>query len=288
MPLRFTLRFVVALCLLSCFHISNAWALSDAALSRDHPFFRRPSGYRIVSYTTGDGSLVVPIRDGTLPLSGRQTYRLYRTEGQPLSSSALGQRFLSSLQRAGGTVEFKENPALGGQRIVGRLSRDGRDVWVMQDVLSLREYLLTVLETRNNRTPLPPALVPVNTYELEAQVLDMLHLLERTGKLELPANFAKGTAALLRGYQTDFQKLVLLMEKDPSLKFRLETYAEPNMKPADQRLLLRERALTLVETLANMGANKKRFSTAPGDATKETAVPRGIVRLSTIDSIIEE
>ncbi len=288
MPLRFAFRFVIALCLLSCFLPSNAWALSDAARSRDHPLFRRPSGYRIVSYTTGDGSLVVPVPDGALPLSGLQTYRLYRTEGQPLSASALGQRFLSSLRRAGGTVEFKENPALGGRRVVGRLLRDGRDVWVMQDVLSLREYLLVVLETRNNRTPLPPALVPDGAYELEAQVLDMLHLLERTGRLELPANFTKGTAVLSKGYQPGFQKFVLLMEKDPSLKFRLETYAEPNMKPADQRLLLRERALTLLETLADMGADKRRFSTAPGDATKETAVPRGIVRLSAVDSVTEE
>jgi hypothetical protein len=197
---------------------------------------------------------------------------------------------------------FGENLALGGSRAVGRLTRPGRDVWVMQEVLSLREYRLTVFDEGGKRLPLPASPVPAESLDREAQVLDLLYSLERTGKLEFPVKFPSRSSVPRKGYEKDFGKFALLMEKDPSLNFRVETYTDPDLKPAEQRTLLRERAAVLLGLLADNGADRKRLTTeaaAPGSTLSQGALsqgelpqsapsrdapPRGVVRLTLAES----
>jgi hypothetical protein len=262
---------------------SSAFA-ANVGVRRDHPLFKRPSGYEIVEYDVGERALALPReRFGAMPLAGRLTEIFYRTEGQPLSSSALGVRFIASLQKAGGDVVYAENPGMGGRTIVGRLVREGRDVWVMQEAVSLREYHLAILETPVDRVYNTPAAHPIND-ETEAQVLDLLHTVDRTGRLEFPARFPHGSSVLSKGYEADFEKCVMLMDKDPSLKFRVETYTDADLKPAEQRTLLRDRLAGLVDTLIGMGVDKGRLTTEvpPGEAT---TVPQGVVRLTAVDSV---
>jgi outer membrane protein OmpA-like peptidoglycan-associated protein len=258
----------------------------DVRGSRDHPLFKRPAGYVIANYFQGDRAAVLPLENGSVSLSGRQTEILYRTKGTPLSASALGHRFLTSLQSAGGEILFQESPALGGRRAVGRFIRPGRDVWVMQEVLSLREYRLTVLEEGGKRPSLPVYPVPAETLDREAQVLDLLYSLERTGRLEFPVKFPSRSSVPLKGYERDFEKFALLMEKDPSMTFRVEAYADPGLKPAEERALLRERAAALLDLLADRGADRSRLTTeaaAPDSAVSRSAPPRGVVRLTLVE-----
>jgi hypothetical protein len=254
-------------------------AESEPRGSRDHPLFKRPAGYRIVNYFQGDRASVLPLESGAVSLSGQQTDILYRSDGRPLSASALVQRFLTSLQGAGGEVLYQENPSLGGRRVVGKFIRPGRDVWVTQEVLSLREYRLTVIEERGKRRSLPASPVPTEALDKEAQVLDLLYSLERTGRLEFPVKFPARSSVPLKGYEKDFEKFVLLMEKDPSLNFRVETYTDPDLKPAEQRTLLRERRAALLGLLTNMGADGRRLTTEPS-ADAQTGLPSGVVRLT--------
>jgi hypothetical protein len=264
---------------------SSAFAL-DVRGARDHVLFRRAAGYEIVKYSVEDRSAAFPLDDGNIFLTGRLTEIFYRTKRQPLSFSALGSRFVSALRGAGGEIVFRENLALGGRRVVGKLARPGRDVWVMQDAVSDREYRLAILEAAApGAGVIPPAVVSYD-YEAEAQTLDLLDTVERTGKLDVPARFATGASALLKGYEADFKKCVMLMEKDPSLKFYIASYLDPGLKPSEQRNLLRERGAVLFEVLAAMGADRSRLTTelpasAPGDFT----VPHGFARLTSIDSV---
>jgi outer membrane protein OmpA-like peptidoglycan-associated protein len=264
----------------------SAFALSDVRGSRDHVLFPRPAGYKIVSYGSGDRSVEIPAGDENLLLSGRHVDILYKTEGAPLSPSALSERFVSSLKEAGGAVVFQENPALGGRVVVGRLERAGRDLWVMQDAASLRAFRLLVIETAKDDAFLPAAVVPEAEWETEARVLDLLHLVDRNGRLEFPVKFARGSTIPRKGYESDFKKFVMLMEKDPSLKFRVETWVDAGMKPAEERVLLGGRAAALVDLLVRMGAEAGRLTTAPGNA-KESPVPQGRVRLTVVDSTDE-
>jgi outer membrane protein OmpA-like peptidoglycan-associated protein len=262
----------------------------DVRGSRDHPLFKRPAGYQIVSYFQGDRAAVLPLENGSVSLAGRQTEILYRTKGTPLSASALVYRFLTSLQGAGGEVLFRENPALGGRRAVGKFVRPGRDVWVTQEVLSLREYRLTVLEESGRRPSLPPSPVPAKSLDTEAQVLDLLYSLERTGRLEFPVKFPSRSSVPQKGYEKNFEKFALLMEKDPSMNFRVETYTDSGLKPAEERALLRERAAALVDLLAGRGADRKRLTTEavsgsePLSESSQNAPPRGVVRLTLVES----
>jgi hypothetical protein len=261
-------------------------AESDVKGSRDHPFFKRPAGYRIIGYFQGDRAAVLPLGNGSVSLSGRQTEILYRADGSPLSASALGHRFLTSLLGAGGEVLFRESPALGGRRAVGRFVRPGRDVWVTQEILSLREYRLTVFEEGGKRAPLPKYPVPAESLDKEAQVLDLLYSLERAGKLEFPVKFPSRSSVPQKGYEKDFEKFALLMEKDPSMRFFVETYTDPGLKPAEQRILLRERAAALLDLLTDRGADRSRLTTEPGqpseNAPAENNPPRGAVRLTLV------
>ena len=178
---------------------------------------------------------------------------------------------------------YMENPGMGGRTIVGRLIREGRDVWVIQEAVSLREYHLSVLETPVDRVYNIPAAIPIND-ETEAQVLDLLHTVDRTGRLELPARFPHGSSVLSKGYETDFNKLVMLMDKAPSLNFRIETYTDADLKPAVQRTLLRGRLAGLADALIGMGADKGRLTTEPPSVEAAT-VPQNVVRLTVVYSV---
>jgi hypothetical protein len=264
-------------------------AESDVKGSRDHPLFKRPAGYRIVSYFQGDRAAVLPLGNGSISLSGRQTEILYHADGSPLSASALGRRFMASLLSAGGEVLFRESLALGGRRVVGRFVRPRRDVWVIQEILSLREYRLTVFEEGGKRPPLPKYPVPAESLDKEAQVLDLLYSLERKGRLEFPVKFPSRSSVPQKGYEKDFEKFVLLMEKDPSMHFLVETYTDPDLKPAEQRTLLRERTAALLGLLADGGADRSRLTTEakqpsePFDsAPAGNDPPRGAVRLTLV------
>jgi outer membrane protein OmpA-like peptidoglycan-associated protein len=252
--------------------------------SRDHPLFRRPYGYDIADYVVSDG--VLAIVGQPVFLSGKMTEITYYTQEWPLSPSELELRFIASLQKAGGEIVFREEPGLGGRYVAGKLSRTGRDVWVVQESTSLREYRLTLLETPK-RVPAAPKSVasqpaaPLND-EMEAQVLDLLHIVDRTGVLELPARFASGSSTLPKGDATGLKKVAMLMEKDSSLKFRVSTYTDSNLKPSEQRALLRDRAAKLVDTLVGMGADKGRLAM---DLSTEGAASRGVVRLTSVDSV---
>jgi outer membrane protein OmpA-like peptidoglycan-associated protein len=77
----------------------------------------------------------------------------------------------------------------------------------------------------------------------------------------------------------------MLMEKDPSLKFRITSYTDPDLKPAEQRRLLRDRTAKLFDVLVDMGADRRRLTTEnPAEDTADV-VPRGAVRLTAVDSI---
>ncbi|MDR1622869.1 MAG: hypothetical protein LBS00_10890 [Synergistaceae bacterium] len=253
--------------------------------SRDHPLFHRPSGYDIAGYEVSDG--VLTISGHSAFLSGKMTEITYYARGGPLLPSQLALRFIASLQKAGGEIVFREEPSLGGRYVAGRLARPGRDVWVVQESTSLREYRLTILETSNPETSkgASPAVSPAAD-ETEAQVLDLLRTVDRTGVLELPARFAAESSALSKGYEAGFKKVVMLMEKDSSLKFRVSTYTDSNLKPSEQRALLRDRARKLVDTLVSMGADKGRLAMdlSTGETANSAAAP-GVVRLTSVDSV---
>jgi hypothetical protein len=259
-------------------------AESGAGERRDHPLFKRPAGYRIVSYFQGDRAAELPLESGSVFLTGRQTEILYRTAGSPLSASTLSYRFLASLQSAGGEVLFRENPALGGRRVVGKFIRPGRDVWVMQEVLSLREYRLTVLEEGGKRPSLPAYPFPAESLDKEAQVVDLLYSLDRTGKLEFPVKFFTHSSIPQKGYEKDFEKFVMLMEKDPSLNFRIETYTDSDLKPAEQRTLLRDRTAALLSLLTDRGADRRRLTAEPSANAAQDGPPRGVVRITLVES----
>ncbi|MDR1977628.1 MAG: hypothetical protein LBQ42_02730 [Synergistaceae bacterium] len=250
--------------------------------SRDHPLFPRPYGYDIADYAERDDSL--RILGHPAFMRGKMTEIVYYAQGQPLSPSELGVRFIASLRRAGGEIVFREEPGLGGRYVAGKFAHPGRDVWVVQEAVSLREFRLTFLETPNG-APAPHSYPAVTDDETEAQVLDLLHAVDRSGSLEFPARFASGSSALSKGYEPGFKKVVKLMEKDPSLKFRVSTYIDSDLTPAQQRTLLRDRAAKLVDTLVGMGADKGRLAMDLATGEAATPVSRGVVRLTSVDSV---
>ncbi|MDR1873937.1 MAG: hypothetical protein LBQ90_02835 [Synergistaceae bacterium] len=283
-------------------YAAAAFALSDVRGSRDHALFPRPAGYRIVSYSSGERSTELPRGKDFdfLPLDGQTSGRhvdiLYKTEGRPLSRSALGARFLSALKKAGGEVVFQENSALGGSVIVGRLRRPGRDVRIMQDAGGGRIFRLLIVESpQGSAAPPPVVAVSDPTWETEAQVLDLLHLVDRSGRLEFPVKFAPGSSVPLKGYEANFQKCVLLLEKDPALRFRVSTWADAGMKPADQKAQLSSRTAALIDAMTRMGAAPGRLTAGNSQSqsqsrpqSQEESVPAGIVRLTVVDSIDDE
>ncbi|GHS85275.1 hypothetical protein AGMMS49957_01010 [Synergistales bacterium] len=265
---------VILLVVLSLFALpASAGAVSTAG-ARDHPLFKRPNGYRIVDYFSGDRAVTVSLENRDVNLSGRLTEIFYYTKSKPLSASALGHRFLAALRDAGGEVVFEENLSLGGRRVVGKLNRAGREVWVAQDVTGLREYKLSVIETRNPGNGLTSRDIPVRELEIEAEVLELLYTVDRVGKLEFPAKF-KGSV-LQSGYESDFKKFAMLLDKDASLVFRVDTYTNPTLKPAEQRPLLRERTGTLIEAMVKCGADRARLKdgTESGLGVPQEDVPK--------------
>jgi outer membrane protein OmpA-like peptidoglycan-associated protein len=155
---------------------------------------------------------------------------------------------------------------------------------VTQEVTSSREYRLSFLDVPKRQSVVSP--LPVLDNEKEAQVLDLLRTVERVGRLEFAARFAPGSNTLLAGYQENFSKVAMLMEKDPSLKFRIATYTDSNLRPADQRTLLRDRGRALFDALTTLGSDGNRLEVdlSFGDASS-AAVPQGVVRLTSVDSL---
>ncbi|MDR2529138.1 MAG: hypothetical protein LBD04_09010 [Synergistaceae bacterium] len=264
--------------------ILTAWP-ALAAPAKDHPLFRRPCGYAIAGCSRTERALTLPLAEGSITLSGPTTEVFYRSKARvPLSTSELGQRFLASLRKAGGEAVFVEDPALGGRRAVGKFVRPGRDVWVAQEVTSPREYSLTWVEVPNKLITAAPPPVSNDLYETEAQVLDLLHVVDRLGVLDFPVRFTSGASVPAKGYEKNFKKFAMLMEKDPSLKFHIAVYPDSGMKPAAQRLLLRERAAVLFNALTDLGADAKRLTTELPEGTELPFAPRGFVRLTSISA----
>lgn len=252
---------------------------SAESAGRDHPLFPRPSGYSLVERTAGEGAMVIPTERGDQVLNGARIDIFYQTgSSRPLSSQALGMRFLNALIRAGGHVVFSENPGLGGSRSIGKLVRNGRDVWVMQEVTSRRTYTLSVLETSNRRVNLQSPPFRDEVSERDAQVLDLLWSVERTGIVEFPLTFPQGETTPQRGFEQNMEKMARLMEKDPALKFLVLTYADTHLQPLPQRTQLRERTAFVIGALAAQGVDSARLAMFEGEET----VPRGSVRFISV------
>jgi hypothetical protein len=242
--------------------------------------FPRPAGYSITEYESANSAAVMHLADGELPLAGRVTEIRYATKrARPSGSPVLMRRFLDAVGRAGGEVVFSENPALGGLRAVGRLPRDGRDVWVEQEVTPPRGYKLTIVDVPAMRVPrIPRPVPPESEYEAEALSLDMLRIVERDGGIDFHVTFARGSDRLGPGYEADFKKFAMMMKKDPSMRFRIETFTDTDRKPSAQRTLMRDRISALYSALVSLGADGKRLTKIP--SSEATApVPRGLARL---------
>ena len=75
------------------------------------------------------------------------------------------------------------------------------------------------------------------------------------------------------------------------MNFRVETYTDSGLKPAEQRTLLRERAAAVLDLLTAGGADRKRLTmeavspeNAPSRDDSQNVPPRGAVRLTLLES----
>jgi outer membrane protein OmpA-like peptidoglycan-associated protein len=236
----------------------------DIKGSSDPGSLPRLQGYVITHYSRGPGAYRFLTSDGETAAEGERTSIVYRTDGVPASIPVILNGAASAITRAGGHVLWKENLSLGGRRLTGRVSTRDRVTWFHVEALDLRTYTVTTVVSQGTGEGPLPEIRPLNPEadRTQAEVIRMIETLDATGELTLPTvTFFSGQAYLESQADAALRKIVSVMDKSPSFRFRIEAPADPPGTPEERRALAQERREILFAALVALGADGRRLET---------------------------
>ena len=184
----------------------------------------------------------------------KRTYSL-KEGAQKSSAIQISRNYANAVRNMGGTVLFEGAPQNaecadnnGLQMIVGKVVKDGNELWVEVSTLSGDDYYLTVV------------LKELMKQDVTASA--MFETLNRDGHIALYINFDTGKSAVKPESQPIIEQIVQMMNSNPDLKIGVEGHTDNVGTPASNKSLSEARAKSVVSAIVGQGITAERLSPA--------------------------
>jgi OmpA-OmpF porin, OOP family len=190
-------------------------------------------------------------------VEGKKFKRLYtlKEDAQKSSSIQIIRNYTNALRNMGGTVIYEGAPQdaecaefNGLNMIVGKVVKDGNEMWIEVATLGGDDYHLTCV------------LKELMKQDVTASV--MFDALNRDGHFALYINFDTGRSTLKPESKTIIEQIVTMLKENPDLKLSVEGHTDNVGTPASNKTLSEERAKSVVAAIVGQGIGFERLGTS--------------------------
>jgi outer membrane protein OmpA-like peptidoglycan-associated protein len=182
----------------------------------------------------------------------KRTYSL-KEGSQKSSVIQISRNYANAVRSMGGTVLFEGAPQNaecadnnGLQMMVGKVVKDGNELWVEVASLGGDDYYLTVV------------LKELMKQDVTASA--MFEALNRDGHIALYINFDFGKSIIRDESKPIIEQIVQMMKSNPDLKIGVEGHTDNVGSPASNKTLSEARAKSVVSAIAGQGIPADRLS----------------------------
>jgi OmpA-OmpF porin, OOP family len=184
----------------------------------------------------------------------KRTYSL-KEDVQKSSIIQISRNYANALKNMGGTVIFEGAPQNaecadynGLNMIVGKVVKDGNEMWIEVATLSGDDYYLTIV------------LKELMKQDVTASF--MYDALNRDGHIALYINFDSGKSIIKPESRAIIEQIVQMMKSNPELKLSVEGHTDNVGNPASNKTLSEERAKSVVSAIVSESISIERLSSS--------------------------
>jgi OOP family OmpA-OmpF porin len=184
----------------------------------------------------------------------KRTYSL-KDDAQKSSVIQIMRNYSNALKSMGGTVIYDGAPQNadcaehnGINMLVGKVVKDGNEMWVEVASLGGDEYYLTV--------------VVKELMKQDVTASNMFDALNRDGHVALYINFDTGKSSIRDESRPVIEQVVQMMKDNPELKLSVEGHTDNVGSPASNKTLSEQRAKSVVTALVSEGISAERLSSS--------------------------
>ena len=190
-------------------------------------------------------------------VEGKKFKRTYSPKEGAQKSSAIqiSRNYANAVRNMGGTVLFEGAPQNaecadnnGLQMIVGKVVKDGNELWVEVATLSGDDYYLT--------------LVLKELMKQDVTASAMFETLNRDGHIALYINFDSGKSIIKDESKPIIEQILQMLKANPELKISVEGHTDNVGTPASNKTLSEARAKSVVSAITGQGISTDRLNPA--------------------------
>jgi OOP family OmpA-OmpF porin len=191
------------------------------------------------------------------PVEGKEFKRTYSLKDDAQKSSVIQimRNYSNAIKSMGGTVIYDGAPQNadcaehnGINMLVGKVVKDGNEMWVEVASLGGDEYYLTV--------------VVKELMKQDVTASNMFDALNRDGHVALYINFDTGKSSIRDESRPVIEQVVQMMKDNPELKLSVEGHTDNVGSPASNKTLSEQRAKSVVTALVSEGISAERLSSS--------------------------
>ncbi|MBI5475868.1 MAG: OmpA family protein [Ignavibacteriales bacterium] len=182
----------------------------------------------------------------------RRSY--YIKEGATRSSVIqISRNYANAIKSMGGTVLYEGAPQTaecadnnGIQMVVGKVIKDGNELWVEVASFNGEDYRLTIV------------LKEIMKQDVKASA--MLDSLNKKGYIALYINFDTGKSTIKSESKPIITQIVEMLKSNPDLKLSVEGHTDNIGSPKSNKTLSEDRAKSVLDAIVTDGIDAKRLS----------------------------
>ena len=184
----------------------------------------------------------------------KRTYSL-KEDAQKSSVIQIMRNYANAVKSMGGTVIYEGAPQdaecadyNGLNMIVGKVVKNGNEMWVEVASLGGDDYYLTI--------------VLKELMKQDVTASSMFEALNRDGHIALYINFDFGKSIIRDESKPVIEQIVQMMKSNPELKVGVEGHTDNVGSPASNKTLSEARAKSVVASIVSQGISADRLSPA--------------------------
>jgi len=190
-------------------------------------------------------------------IEGKKFKREYALKEDAVKSSVIQimRNYANAVKSKGGTIIYEGAPQdaecadfNGINMIVGKIIKDGEELWLEVATLGGDDYHLTVM------------LKEMMKQDVVAS--DMLDALNRDGHIALYINFDTGKSIIKDESKPIVQQIVGMLKSNPELKLSVEGHTDNVGNPASNKILSEDRAKSVVTAIISQGIDAERLNSS--------------------------
>jgi outer membrane protein OmpA-like peptidoglycan-associated protein len=190
-------------------------------------------------------------------VEGKKFKRIYvlKDDVQRSSTIQIMRNYSNALKSMGGTVIYEGAPQEaecadynGLNMMVGKVVKEGDEMWVELATLGGDEYYLTI--------------VIKELMKQDVTGSEMFEALNRDGHVALYINFDTGKSVIRDESRPIIEQIVQMLKENPQLKLSVEGHTDNTGNPASNKTLSEERAKSVVSAIVSQGIDVVRLSAA--------------------------